>query len=168
MVRLLRSCGAALLLVLALTLTACAPTAAGSGPRNPLRLAGAGTIETSPGSTLFLSGSYSLADVGLTRDSLSDAFWIPDGVNQESSRALGVVELEVRRLPVYWQLDLAEARFVRRTGESGSVTNSLRVLLELTLPADAALGPQVIRAGLVTRSGEKVIEIPVRVRQAVP
>lgn len=144
-------------------LVSCAP-AVGTSGRNPLPL-GSGVIEAQPGQTLFLSGSYSLADVGLTVEALDSVFWVPEGVNQESARALGVVNLEVSRLPAYWQLKLAEARFVRRSGESRDVY-SLRVLLELTLPADAPLGPQALRASLVSRTGVKLLEIPLRVRQA--
>jgi hypothetical protein len=151
------------LLLLALLLAACAP-AVGSSSRNPLRL-DSGTIEVHPGQVLFLSGSYSLADVGLTTEALDNVFWVPEGVSQESARALGVVDLEVSRLPAYWELKLAEARFVHRSGETRDAY-SLRVLLELTLPADAALGPQVVRAGLKSRSGVKQLEIPLRVRQA--
>lgn len=146
-------------------LASCAPSV-GTSARNPLQL-DSGTIEVNPGRTLFLSGSYSLADVGLDTGALDSAFWVPEGVSQESARALGVVNLEVSRLPAYWELKLAEARFVRRLGGTRD-EYSLRVLLELALPADAALGPQVIRAGLASRSGVKQLEIPLRVRQAAP
>jgi hypothetical protein len=155
------------MILIALLVTACAPTAAGSGPRNPLRLAeAAGGIEASPGSTLFLSGNYRLGDVGLTVAGLPNLFWIPDGADQESARATGTVDLSVLRLPARWQLQLDDARFVYRASEPARDAYSLRVSLKLTIPGDAAPGPQVIRAALTTRSGEQQLEIPVRVRLA--
>ena len=147
-----------LLLSLTLLLAACAPAAAGSGPRSPLQL-DSGTLEVNPGSTVWLSGNYPLAELGLTNQDLEGAFWIPDGANQQSARADGIVRLEVSRLPALWQAVLAEARFV----QGSSVT--LRVQLKVTVPEQAQLGPQLIRAQLSTRSGgTKNLEIPLRVR----
>lgn len=151
-----------LLVSLTVLLAACAPAAVGSGPRNPLRL-GSGTLEVNPGSTAWLSGNYLLSELGLTNEDLEGAFWIPDGTNQQSARADGIVGLEINRIPALWQAVLAEARFVQ--GSDGRVT--LRVQLKVTVPEQAQLGPQLIRAQLSARhGGTKNLEIPLRVRLA--
>lgn len=161
-----------LLLPALLLLSACAPTTAGEGVGRPLALQAGEQIEAERGDEVFLQYDYSLEDLGLNKQSLSGAFWIPAGVNRESANIAPRFSLQGVRAPARWELELAEVRAFRTSEtehgrQTATVSYRAKPVLKLGVPANAELGVTTVRAELSVRGGNRIeLELPVRVRAA--
>lgn len=157
-------------LCLLLLLAACAPAVGGSSARDPMLIEAGRQLEREQGSESYLRIDYALDEFGLRTSDLSGAFWIPEGVDEESASLSTRFSLRNVRVPGGWELELADIRAHRVTDtrygrETGTVTVRISPVLRLFVPADADLGESTVRAELVPRGGDgREIEIPVRVR----
>ena len=155
---------------LLLPLSACAPSVRGASAGDPVVVENAQQVVMQQGSEMFLRIDYSPEDFGLRRSDLSGAFWIPEGVDEESANMSTRFALEEVRVPAGWELELADIRAYRTTEtrygrETGEVTLTISPVLRLYVPLDADLGESTVRAELDSREGDsQEIEIPVRVR----
>ena len=159
-----------LLLFLLLPLSACAPSVRGASAGDPSLVENAQQVVMEQDSERFLRIDYSLEDFGLRRADLAGAFWIPEGVNEESANMSTRFALRGVRVPAGWDLELTDIRVHRTTEtrygrDTGEVTLRISPVLRLFVPAGADLGESTVRAELHSREGEsQEIEIPVRVR----
>lgn len=153
-----------------LLLAACAPTINGSSARDPMLVDDSQQVVMEQGSEKFLRIDYSLEDFGLRPTDLSGAFWIPEGVDEESANMTTRFALRDVRVPAGWNLELADIRAHRVTEtrygrETGEVSLRISPVLRLHVPPDADLGESTVRGELFSRDGDsQAIEIPVRVR----
>lgn len=157
---------------LILLLAACAPSIRGSSARDALVVEPGQKLELERGNDLFVRMDFSLADFGLERRDLSGSFWIPAGMNQESSNLATRFTLRNTRTPIRWGMELAEVRAHRTTvtqygRETGETDYRISPVLRLSVPADAELGVTTVTGEIVPRGGDvRRVEIPVRVRAA--
>lgn len=157
-------------LCLLLLISACAPTIRGASVRDPMVIEAGRQLEREQGSESYLRIDYSLEDFDLRPSDLSGAFWIPEGVDEESANLTTRFALRDVRVPAGWELELADIRAHRVTEtrygrETGTVTVRISPVLRLLVPSDAALGESTVRAELFSRDGgSRRIDIPVRVR----
>lgn len=157
-------------LPLILLLAGCAPSVIGSSARDALVVESRQQIELERGNDLFLRLDFSLADFGLERRDLDGAFWIPAGVNRESSNLANRFALRNVRVPIRWSLELAEVRAQRTTvtqygQETGEIEYRISPVLSLSVPADAELGVTTVSGEIFARGADsRRVEIPVRVR----
>lgn len=157
-------------LCLPLLLAACAPTIRGSSARDPMVAQAGRQLEREQGSESYLRIDYTLEEFGLRPSDLSGAFWIPEGVDEESANLSTRFSLRNVRVPAGWELELADIRAYRVTEtrygrETGTVTVRISPVLRLFVPADADLGESTVRAELFSRDGgSQRVDIPVRVR----
>ncbi|MEX2540978.1 MAG: hypothetical protein WD314_04190 [Trueperaceae bacterium] len=157
---------------LILLLGACAPSVRGSSARDALVVEPSQQIEMERGNELYLRRDFSLSDFGLERPDLAGSFWIPAGVDQESSNLATRFSFRNARVPIRWSLELAEVRAHRTTvtrygRETGEIEYRISPVLRLRVPADAELGVTTVTGEIVARGGDsRRVEIPVRVRAA--
>lgn len=156
--------------LLVLLLAACAPATSGSSVRDALPVTSGQQLEVERGEELFLRLDLGLNDFDLEPGDLSGAFWIPAGVHGESANLSTRFSLQAVRVPIRWQLELAEVRAERKRRtqygkETGEISYSILPVLRLQVPDGAELGVSTVRAELVSRGGGKVnLTFPIRVR----
>ncbi|HEX7002617.1 MAG TPA: hypothetical protein VF168_00310 [Trueperaceae bacterium] len=158
------------ILCLLSALSACAPSIRGGSAGDPILAENAQQVVMEQGSEKFLRLDYTLEDFGLRRSDIAGAFWIPEGVDEESANMSTRFALTDVIVPAGWELELVDIRAYRtietRYGrDTGEVTLRISPVLRLYVPADADLGESTVRAELDSRDGEALeIELPVRVR----
>ena len=157
-------------LLLALVVSACAPTTAGSAANAPL-MASAGPAAVTPGSSVYVQLDYLLSDFGLNPGDLRASLWVPSGYDSEVgdvSSQFGLVDL---RVPDDWRFSLVNVRAERKTvaGSGAFDANrtafSLMAVFRVDAPADFIPGPYRFRADLQARgAGAQSVTINVDAR----
>ncbi len=158
-----RPLAALLLTGLLLALTACAPTVQGSSSSFPVPLT-SGVIEVTPGQSLYVLAVHSLSELGFNEGDLATVLFVNEGSRRSSGRVGSHIAVTPVRVPAYWRVSLADARFVYETVGAGIRTTVQTVLL-LQVPADADLGVTEVRVRIDGRRDAATVRIPLRVRQ---
>ena len=159
----------AVLVVLALALAACAPAVRGSTAGAPLNVVPGETVELEQGQEVFLRYTLPLSHFDLAPSNLGGSFWIPAGVDAESTNLANSFTLNQVMAPANWQVELSQVRALRTasqsSGRNAGPVYEVTLTIRLAVAADAQLGMQTVRLELAPRSGSaQWLEIPVRVR----
>lgn len=142
--------------MLALLVTACAPTATGSAANTPL-LAGAGDLAVKRGSTVYVRVDYQLSDFGLKPSDLRASLWVPSGYDSEVGDVTSQFGLVDLRIADGWQFSLlqmrAERASVRGSGafDAGRTEFSLWAVYRIDAAPAAIPGPYRMRGTLNAR-----------------
>lgn len=143
----------ALLLILDVTLAACAPATVGAGTLNPILAATATTpAQVASGQTVYVQYTYQAGALNIPESryealTLGFTFRPPAGGEVSSPRSpAGWLKMKATGLPVGWNVELADAYLTKAVSSSGlsgdTITvyyyNRVNVVYRVSAPANAS------------------------------